>query len=203
MSRPFPFDATFLHGHPLVLASGSPRRAELLRLVGAPFEVVLPPEEPEPHTHVPEEVVTVLARRKAGDVAASRPRAWVLGADTMVALDGRLLGKPRDADEAAGMLRALSGAWHEVYTGICLCRQGRESFAWERSRVRFSTLSDSDIESYIATGEPMDKAGAYGIQGYGALWVERIEGCYFNVMGLPLARLARLFREAGAGPAGA
>ena len=203
MSPAFPFADTFLHGHPLILASGSPRRAELLRLVGATFEVVVPPEEPEPHTHVPEEVVTALASRKARDVAAGRPEAWVLGADTMVAQGGRLLGKPRDRVEARSMLRALSGSWHEVYTGICLCRAGLEHPAWERSRVRFTELSDGEIMSYIDTGEPMDKAGAYGIQGYGALWVERVEGCYFNVMGLPLARLGRLFREAWANSDGA
>ncbi len=194
--KPFPFAELFLGGAPLVLASGSPRRAELLRLVGADFEVVVPPEEPEPHRAWPHEVVMDLAGWKARDVAAGRPGAWVLGADTLVWSRGRPLGKPRGRGEAAAMLRELSGAWHAVYTGLCLVRAGREHRAWERSEVRFRHLTDSQIETYIDTGEPMDKAGSYGIQGYGALWVDRVEGCYFNVMGLPLARLAELFSRA-------
>jgi septum formation protein len=196
----FPFAGLFLDGDPLVLASGSPRRAELLRLVGAPFEVVVPGEEPEPHEADPHQVVIELARGKARSVAAGRPRAWVLGADTLVWSHGRPLGKPADRAEAREMLHEISGAWHAVYTGLCLCRSGREYLAWERSEVRFRPINDSQIMSYIGTREPMDKAGAYGIQGFGALWVERVEGCYFNVMGLPLARLARLFEEAREGP---
>ncbi|MBI5835853.1 MAG: septum formation protein Maf [Candidatus Eisenbacteria bacterium] len=193
---PFPFAGLFLGDAPLVLASGSPRRAELLRLVGAEFEVVMPPEEPDPHDAWPHQVVMDLARGKARGVAATRPDAWVLGADTLVWSRGRPLGKPEGREGAREMLRELSGAWHEVYTGICLVRHGRSHQAWERSLVRFVDLTDSQIDVYIATGEPMDKAGAYGIQGFGALWVDRVEGCYFNVMGLPLSRLARLFAEA-------
>ena len=192
----FPFAGLFLDGAPLVLASGSPRRAELLRLVGAPFEVVVPGDEPEPHDAWPHQVVMDLARGKARSVAATRPEAWVLGADTLVWSRGRPLGKPRDQDEAKAMLGELSGAWHEVYTGLCLARAGREHLAWERSEVRFRSLTTYEIDVYIDTQEPMDKAGAYGIQGFGALWVDRVEGCYFNVMGLPLARLARLFQQA-------
>ena len=196
----FPFAGLFLDGAPLVLASGSPRRAELLRMVGAVFEVVVPGDEAEPHLAWPHQVVTELARSKARPVAAARPGAWVLGADTLVWSRGRPLGKPRGREEARAMLEELSGAWHEVYTGLCLVREGREHLAWERSEVRFRSLTSSQIGLYIETGEPMDKAGAYGIQGFGALWVDRVEGCYFNVMGLPLARLARLFQEARDGP---
>ena len=197
---PFPFERHFLGGAPLVLASGSPRRAELLRLVGAPFRIQLPPSESAPGAGSPEDVVQGLAREKAEGVAPSWPDAWVLGADTLVLKGGSLLGKPEDPLEAARMLRSLSGDWHEVYTGICLVRKGRAHTAWERSRVRFVELSERDIMDYIETGEPMDKAGAYGIQGYGAMWVAEIQGCYFNVMGLPLSRLGRLFREASEAP---
>ena len=197
---PFPFGRHFLGDAPLVLASGSPRRAELLRRVGAPFKVVLPPSESPPGDGPPEGVVCALAREKAEGVASLHPDSWVLGADTLVLKDGMLLGKPADPLEASRMLRSLSGAWHEVYTGICLVRKGRSYLAWECSRVRFVELTDRDIKDYIETREPMDKAGAYGIQGYGALWVAGIEGCYFNVMGLPLSRLGRLFREASEAP---
>ncbi|HVP39495.1 MAG TPA: Maf family protein [Candidatus Saccharimonadales bacterium] len=199
----FPFARLFLDGAPLVLASASPRRAGLLRLVGAEFEVVVPAEEPEPHADWPHQVVMALAHGKALSVAASRPGAWVLGADTLVWSRGRPLGKPRDRQEARAMLGELSGAWHSVYTGLCLVRGGAAHRAWERSEVRFRNLTHSQIDSYVDTGEPLDKAGAYGIQGFGALWVERVEGCYFNVMGLPLARLARLFEAAGGARLGA
>jgi septum formation protein len=195
VKSPF-FSELLLGGEELVLASRSPRRAELLRLVGARFRVEEPGEEPEPGERAPEDAVVWLARQKAAAVARNHPHEWVLAADTLVFQDGELLGKPRDEAEAHGMLRRLSGTWHAVYTGLSLCRDGRSFDAWERSGVCFVELTDRDITRYIATGEPMDKAGAYGIQGFGALWVERVEGCYFNVMGLPLARLARLFREA-------
>jgi len=196
------FSERFLGGETLLLASLSPRRAELLRLVGARFEVVAPGEEPPPGPDSPEAEVIRLARAKAGAVAEAHPERWVLAADTLVFQDGELLGKPRETSEARGMLRRLQGTWHEVFTGICLARSGRLLSAAERSRVRFAAMSAADIDAYVRTGEPLDKAGAYGIQGFGALWVDRIEGCYFNVMGLPLPRLAALARQAaGSAPA--
>ena len=116
--------------------------------------------------------------------------AWILGADTVVALEGRILGKPRDEAEAAWMLRQLSGVWHEVYTGVCLLDKdgGRLVFS-DCTRVHFTPMDDQAITGYIATGEPMDKAGAYGIQGWAGAYIDRIEGCYFTVMGLPLAKV--------------
>ncbi len=185
---------------PLVLASISPRRAQLLSMLGVPFRVIEPagaedgrrrPEE------MPEEYAVRQARAKALTVARAVREGIVLGADTIVYLDGEVLEKPRDAREAAVFLERLSGREHEVVSGICLARAGGEPSrcAHERSAVRFARLDRGTIERYVATGEPLDKAGAYGIQGIGGMLIESIRGCYFNVMGLPLARLRRLFRE--------
>lgn len=142
----------------------------------------------------PEEYVERLAREKAEWIPGTTEAYAVLGADTIVLLDGAVLEKPHDAAHAGQLLARLSGRWHEVLTGICLRRLGDERIVvgHERSRVRFSSLDARTVATYVATGEPLDKAGGYGIQGYGGLLVERIEGCYFNVMGLPLSRLRRL-----------
>lgn len=192
----------------LVLASASPRRRELLAQAGYSFEVhpAHIPEDPEPGEE-PIAYVTRLAREKAEAVfrqwIAARPTAAqdlaVLGADTTVAVDDlilgkpdHILGKPEDAADAARMLRLLSGRTHRVITGVALVASGSVEVAAEVTAVRFLTLSEREIADYIATGEPMDKAGAYAIQGRAARWIPRIEGCYFNVVGLPLALVAQM-----------
>ncbi len=188
-----------LRGEPLILASLSPRRRELLRMLSLRYETLVPEvaEGNRDTDETPEGYVERLARAKARWVPRGLPGHAVLAADTIVCLDGDVLEKPSDTEDARHLLRRLSGRWHEVYTGICLRRLSDERTVagHERSRVLFATLPPELIEAYIATGEPRDKAGAYGIQGYGGLLVDRIEGCYFNVMGLPLARLRRLVRE--------
>ncbi len=183
----------------LVLASASPRRAELLRNAGVRFTVdpAHVPEQPlagEP----PIDYAQRLARAKALAVLARHPGDAVLGADTLVVIDEHLLEKPADADDAARMLRLLSAHTHQVITGVCLVAPGFERTEAEVTRVTFSQISDEEIAAYIRTGEPMDKAGAYGIQGIASRWVTGIEGCYFNVVGLPVARVYRLLREAEA-----
>jgi septum formation protein len=177
----------------LVLASASPRRAELLRNARIEF-VVDPahiPEERAAH-EAPTDYARRLARDKARAVAARRPSDILLGADTIVCIADLVLEKPRDAADAAAMLRRLSGQWHEVTTAICLIANGREQVEHETTRVHFQPLTESDIEKYVATGEPMDKAGAYAIQGVASRWIGEIEGDYFNVVGLPVARVWRM-----------
>ncbi len=184
----------------LILASASPRRRELLAQAGFSFEVrpahipedALPEEDPIAY-------VTRLAREKAQAVfdALADPRAAVLGADTTVTLDNHILGKPEDAADAARMLRLLSGRTHRVITGVAVVSATAAQVAAEVTAVRFLSLSDEEIAAYIATGEPMDKAGAYAIQGRAACWIPRIEGCYFNVVGLPLALVSALLEAAG------
>jgi septum formation protein len=183
----------------LILASASPRRAELLRNAGLSFTV-------EP-AHVPEEpspdesslaYAQRLARDKARTVFRRHSGAAVLGADTIVVVDEHLLEKPRDEPDAAHMLRLLSGRTHKVITGVCLVGPGHEETQAEVTEVRFSALSDEEIAAYIATCEPMDKAGAYAIQGRASRWVERIDGCYFNVVGLPVPRVYRMLKTLAA-----
>ena len=182
----------------IVLASQSPRRRELLALVGIPHEVrpadldesVLPGESPVEHAER-------LARSKADTVAKHEPAAVVIGADTIVVLDGDILGKPRDAHDATRTLRRLSGRTHTVHTAVAVAHHGRTVSGVESVEVTFRPLNDSQIETYIATGEPMDKAGAYGIQGYGAVIVECVHGDYFAVMGLALGRLVGLLESVG------
>ena len=186
----------------LILASASPRRAELLRSAGIPFSVdvaniaeeVMPGESPVYHAER-------LAREKAEVVAKRNPGRIVLGADTIVVVDDHLLGKPSDAQDAARMLRLLSGRAHEVITGVCLAitvpetrNPKLETFS-ERTSVLFSSLSSREIEDYIATQEPMDKAGAYAIQGIASRWISRIEGDYANVVGLPVALVWRMLQK--------
>ncbi len=185
----------------VVLASASPRRRELLSLVGVQFEVrASRVEEKQIAGETGEQYVARLAREKAQDVAraaGTRPGAVVLGADTEVILDHRALGKPQSDAHAAEMLRSLAGRAHDVLTAICVVPLDggaggarREEVA--STRVYFGPMSDEEIAAYVATGEPRDKAGAYGIQGGAAKFIERIEGCYYNVMGLPVAALYRL-----------
>ena len=182
----------------LVLASASPRRQELLRNAGIPF-VIQPsdiPEIPLPGES-PQIFAERLAREKALAVLQQRPKDTVLGADTVVLVDGQILGKPSDPEDAARMLRLLSGRSHRVITGVCLV--GPESKAVdvrsETTLVTMDSLSDDDVRSYVASGEPMDKAGAYAIQGIASRWISRIEGDYFNVVGLPVALVWRMIRE--------
>ena len=181
---------------PLVLASRSPRRRALLERLGLAFDV-RPSASGEawPAGKAPGEAVALLALEKAEGVAEGAPEALTLGADTVVVLDGDVLGKPEDAAEARRMLRRLSDATHTVYTGLALVHPatGRRVTAHEATDVRFAPLSDDEIARYVATGAPLDKAGAYGIQDdHGALFVAAIAGDYYNVVGLPLHRLYRL-----------
>lgn len=182
----------------LILASGSPRRRELLEMLGARFTVIPATGEEAVHPELtPAELVKALSRAKAEEVAASHPDAAVIGADTVVSVDGEVLGKPKDEADALRMLRLLSGRSHEVYTGVTVICRGRMQCAAERTEVRFRPLTAREMAAYIATGEPMDKAGGYGIQGYASLFAEGIEGDYFNVMGLPVCRLGSMLREIG------
>jgi septum formation protein len=175
----------------LVLASQSPRRRELLTLAGFQFTVrARPVEERRGLNEAPRDYVVRLAREKA-EAAWEGKQEVVLGADTTVVLGDRVLEKPKDLDEAREMLRALSGARHTVMTGICLRGPAGAVVDCESTHVTFAEMSLSEIEDYVGTGEPMDKAGAYAIQGLASKFVERIEGCYFNVMGLPLALFYR------------
>lgn len=187
-------------GAPLevILASQSPRRRELLTLVGIRHvarpadidESELPGEAPVPH-------VERLAREKAHRLAERHPAALVIAADTIVVLDDAILGKPADASEACATLARLSGRTHVVHTAIAVALGGRTESAVESVAVTFRALDAEEIAAYVATGEPMDKAGAYGIQGYGATIVERIDGDYFSVMGLGLRRLVALLERLG------
>ena len=181
---------------PLILASASPRRRELLQQIGLDFTVVTADIDETPLAGEDHVTYTVrLAEAKARAVMAWHPDAVVIGADTTVAVAGELLGKPRDADDAARMLRLLRGRAHEVTTGIAVLARDQALTAAETTWVIFSDMTDDDIAAYIATGEPMDKAGAYAIQGRAAQWIPRIEGEYSNVVGLPLARLAGLLKS--------
>lgn len=184
----------------LILASGSPRRRELLDKFGIDYEI-LPAqgEESAPPELTPGERVKALAAQKAEETAhrVNDPTAVILAADTLVELDGEVLGKPGASERARAMLRALSGREHRVWSGVCI-REGERILAEsECTAVRFRALSDAEIEAYIATGEPLDKAGAYGYQGLASLFVERIEGDFFNVMGLPVCRVGQMLREFG------
>jgi len=182
----------------LVLASASPRRQELLRNAGIPFAVQPAhiPEDPLPGEGA-RECAERLAREKAMAIAAKRPANAVLGADTVVVVDGQILGKPADAADAARMLRMLSGRQHQVITGVCLVASGQCLVASEATTVSMSGIADQEIAAYIASGEPMDKAGAYAIQGIASRWIPRIEGDYTNVVGLPVALVCRMLREKG------
>ena len=185
----------------LVLASASPRRRELLTQAGYTFTVhpAHVPEDPLPG-EAPIPYVTRLAREKAEavfrELSTKTPGPLqVVGADTTVTLDNQILAKPEDPADAARILRLLSGRSHHVITGVAVVTAGSTEVAAEVTAVRFLSLSDAEIESYVATGEPMDKAGAYAIQGRAACWIPRVEGCYFNVVGLPLALVAAMLES--------
>ncbi|HEY3114021.1 MAG TPA: Maf family protein [Gemmatimonadaceae bacterium] len=182
----------------VVLASSSPRRGQLLNLIGMAHEVrpANIDESPRPRES-PRRHAERLAREKASAVATRDPDLITIGADTVVVINRTVLGKPADGDEAARMLGLLSGREHLVITAVAVSRGEKLRSAIEEVRVKFRRLRDDEIQAYIATGEPMDKAGAYGIQGFGATIVERIDGDYFAVMGLPLVRLVELLRDVG------
>ena len=179
---------------PIILASKSPRRAELMQQIGLPF-TVCPADADESVTpeRSPAEAVAEISKRKALAVRKMRDAGDVIVAcDTVVALDHRIFGKPHTAEEAEAMLHLLSGRTHSVFSGLTVCCGTAVTSAVECTDVTFRTLSDAEITAYVKSGEPMDKAGAYGIQGLGAVLVERIAGDYFNVVGLPLCRLAQM-----------
>ncbi len=179
----------------LILASASPRRSELLRNAGVEFTVA-PAHIPEIRQpgELPAAFVQRMAREKAEAVAEQFPSQFVLGADTEVIVDGEVLGKPANAEDAARMLRMLSGRMHVVTTGVALIGKGVEDTRSETTEVTFAELTENEIRDYIASREPMDKAGAYGIQGIASRWVQRLDGCYFNVVGLPVPLVYRMLR---------
>ncbi len=181
----------------VVLASGSPRRRELLGQMGITEFEVLPAkgEETAPDGLTPAELVEYLAVQKASEIAAQRPDALVIGADTVVVLDGAVLGKPHDETDAKKMLAALSGRSHEVYTGLAVFSNGKIYRHAERTEVAFRALTEEEIAAYVATGEPMDKAGAYGIQGKACVFIQGIQGDYYNVVGLPVCALHELLKQ--------
>ncbi len=185
--------------HPtLILASGSPRRAELLRAAGIPFEACAADVDETPwENELPEAHVRRLATAKAEVVSAVKPDRTVLAADTIVVVDGHILGKPRDAEDATRMLQMLNGARHTVLTGVAVVAEGTTRVALESTDVWFARLSQDEIAAYVASGEPMDKAGAYAVQGQASRFVERIDGMYSNVVGLPVARVYRMLVDAG------
>ena len=178
----------------LVLASASPRRRQLLEMLHLPI-LVTPSDVQE--IPLPRETPAAYSRRLARDKARAVPGELVLGADTIVVLDGEILEKPVDTEDAVAMLSRLQGRRHTVITSICLISQGHEFEASDETAVVFRAADDATLRAYVATGEPMDKAGSYGIQGYGAALVERIEGDFFSVMGLPVRLVLQLLEQAG------
>lgn len=187
----------------VILASASPRRRELLASIGLDFEVV-PSHIPEVRAEgeAPEEYVARLSREKAAEVARRHPSEWIIAADTTVLLGDELLEKPADAGDAKRMLATIAGRTHIVYTGVTVQNQERDyrDTRVAESEVRMLPLSARDIEWYVATGEPLDKAGAYAVQGIGAMFIDSIHGSYTNVVGLPLALLFQMLRKAGLDP---
>ncbi len=180
----------------LILASGSPRRRELLSLYTTDFEVCASDfDERAVQAESPAALAEALARGKCMAVSGQNPGCLVVGSDTVVELDGEVFGKPKDADDARRMLRALSGRTHQVHTGVCVSDgTTAESFV-DACKVTFFSIPEEEMERCIASGEPFDKAGAYAIQGQAALWLDRLEGDYYTIMGLPVSRTARLLER--------
>lgn len=184
----------------IILASASPRRAELLKQIGVVFELAPSQIEERPHPdEAPADYITRIARAKVIAVARERSAGLIIGADTVVVLNGQVMGKPENETDAQKMLRQLSGKWHAVLTGVALYDvQTRHEVAdYEKTLVKFAQMTDAEIEWYVRTGEPMDKAGAYGIQGLGGLFVDEVAGNYYNVVGLPIPLVYRLARRLG------
>ena len=186
----------------IILASQSPRRRELLERMGiSEFEIIpAQGEERADPTLPPQRLVEELSRQKAAEIAQTHTDALVIAADTVVAIDGRVLGKPLSRTHAAEMLTTLSGREHHVYTGFTVSCGGQTITAHEDTAVRFRTLTPAEIQAYVDTGEPMDKAGSYGIQGLGCVLAEGIAGDYYNVVGLPVCHLAKVLAQFGVGP---
>ena len=182
---------------PLILASGSPRRRELLDLMGLTYTVETPDVD-ESFSGRPSETVMEISRRKAAAVAARHSDSIIIAADTLVFADGAL-GKPHTPERAKEMLRSLAGNWHHVYTGITVIntRSGRVLRNVDKTRVHLVPMTEQEIDAYVATGEPLDKAGAYGIQGMGGMFVDRIDGSYSNVVGLPMSMLRIMLAQVG------
>lgn len=181
----------------LILASGSPRRAEILNSVGWEFtRHVADIDETEGHGELPEDYVVRLAREKAAAVAVEYPGEIVLGADTTVVIDGQIIAKPIDLDDARRMLRLLSGNWHEVLTGVAVVNGAGTKSAVQSTKVKFAPLTAAEIDFLAERGDPLDKAGAYAVQAQAALFIEGIEGDYWNVVGLPVSLVYRLIAEA-------
>ena len=185
-----------------ILASASPRRKMLLSGAGVPYEIqVSQADETTQPGWTPKKMVRELAKRKAGEVAAQFPDAYVIGADTLVSCDGQVLGKPQDAADACAMLRMLSGRTHHVQTGVCVALPNGVKLTFcEVSAVTFRTLTEAEIRAYVASGEPLDKAGSYAIQGEGRALVDHFTGDYANIIGLPVDRLIMILQMVGALP---
>lgn len=184
----------------LVLASGSPRRAEILRSVGWEFETAIPDvDESVLAGESPEAYVQRLAAKKARDVASSFPDRLILAADTTVVLGGEIIGKPADLSDARRMIEKLAGNWHEVLTGVAVSQNGTQRVGLQTTRVKFFEMSGPEMDFLVERGEPMDKAGAYAVQAQAALFIEGIEGDYWNVVGLPISLVYRLILNESAG----
>jgi septum formation protein len=182
----------------LILASSSPRRKEILENIQLSFEVSSSDvDESFSEDLTPSEVVMELAEKKAKAVAENYPSDFVLGADTIVVLEGEILGKPKDEQEATAMLNKLSGKTHEVFTGVAIVSLSESTTFFEKTTVTFWELTEAEINMYVSSGEPLDKAGAYGIQQLGSFLVQAIQGDYFSVVGLPISRTVRELRKAG------
>ena len=180
----------------IILASGSPRRSEILNAVGWRFRKIVPDvDESEREGESPAAYVERLAIEKAKAVAVDEPETIVLGADTTVVVDERIVGKPVDLADAGAMIRSLSGRWHEVLTGVALALDGTCESEVQTTRVKFSELNEEDVQFLVNYGEPLDKAGAYAVQAQAALYIERIEGDYWNVVGLPISLVFGLFKK--------
>lgn len=180
---------------PIILASGSPRRSEIMASVGWEFEKSVPDvDESVREGESPEDYVRRLAGEKALAVADSHPGQIILAADTTVVIGGQIVGKPEDHEDAKRMIRMLSGNWHEVLTGVAVARNGDEKIGLQRTRVKFAAMTDAEIDFLVDRGDPLDKAGAYAVQAQAALFIEGIEGDYWNVVGLPISLVYRLVK---------
>jgi len=180
----------------IILASASPRRRELLSLITTDFEIIVSEaDETLPESITPEQAVMELAARKATAVAKSHPDRAVIGSDTVVAVDGEILGKPTDDADAVRMLKLLSGRKHHVFTGLCIAYQGENTVFYDGAAVEFAEMSESEIADYVASGEPRDKAGAYAIQGLASKFITSISGDYYSVVGLPVSHLYRSLKD--------
>jgi len=180
----------------IILASGSPRRSEIMASVGWEFEKSVPDvDESVREGESPEDYVRRLAGEKALAVAGSHPGQIILAADTTVVIDGEIIGKPEDHEDARLMIRRLSGNWHDVLTGVAVARNGFEKIGMQRTRVKFAKMTEAEIDFLVERGDPLDKAGAYAVQAQAALFIEGIEGDYWNVVGLPVSLVYRLVKD--------